>query len=240
MVNIKDYLKSVGISKIEFAEKLKISRPTLDTYISLFEEGSTIPKERYQIIFETLFTEELERERFFDEYLGLLGLLDRDEKLGVNNLDVGAADMISQIKNHMYEDMSSGNWNKEVYSFIDMLIVNYKQNDVFSKLAEYFYFLNYSEIGTEPSKEQMAYFANFYKTFHFVKKCKDVYEEKDLHKLQKRRDEIVTERIQKTKEKQEKIKQIVAKVMDDMEQQGIEVTYDSVLKAVQEKLGTVK
>ena len=51
MYNIKQYLKDIGITQKEFAERLGLSRPTLDTYIDMFEGNQTIPKERYDIIF---------------------------------------------------------------------------------------------------------------------------------------------------------------------------------------------
>ena len=55
MQKIKQYLKDVGITQKEFAERIGLSRPTLDTYIEMFEQGQTIPKERYDIIFKRLF-----------------------------------------------------------------------------------------------------------------------------------------------------------------------------------------
>ena len=36
MQNIKQYLKDVGITQKEFAERIGLSRPTLDTYIEMY------------------------------------------------------------------------------------------------------------------------------------------------------------------------------------------------------------
>ena len=45
----------MGITQKEFSERMGLSRPTLDAYIEMFENGKTIPKERYEIIFRRLF-----------------------------------------------------------------------------------------------------------------------------------------------------------------------------------------
>ena len=44
MDNIKKYLKNVGITQKEFAERIGLSRPTLDTYIEMFESGQVNTK----------------------------------------------------------------------------------------------------------------------------------------------------------------------------------------------------
>ena len=58
MINVKNQLKNLGITLAEFADKLQISRPTLDSYIQIFESGDKIPKEKYQTIFNKLFGKE--------------------------------------------------------------------------------------------------------------------------------------------------------------------------------------
>lgn len=48
--DIKKYLKSAGITQKQFAEKMNLSRPTLDTYIEMYEHGQTLPKKSMMII----------------------------------------------------------------------------------------------------------------------------------------------------------------------------------------------
>ena len=88
MQNIKQYLKDVGITQKEFAERIGLSRPTLDTYIDMYEHGQTIPKERYDIIFKRLFDNENNAEKiFFDNLKNLEGLLKRDRQYGTSDLE---------------------------------------------------------------------------------------------------------------------------------------------------------
>ena len=78
MQNIKQYLKDVGITQKEFAERIGLSRPTLDTYIEMYEHGQAIPKERYDIIFKRLFDNENNSANiFFDNLQNLEALLKR-------------------------------------------------------------------------------------------------------------------------------------------------------------------
>ena len=165
MNNIKEYLKAIGISKQEFANEIKLSRPTLDAYITAYENGEIIPRERYQIIFDDLFGEELEVDAFQETLKRLKNLLDRDERLGTEKLDAGAADMVSRLKDRMFQDMSQGDWNRSVYTFIDMLITGYRQNVIFETLAEYFTYLNRSEMDDSVSDDQIPYFAQYYRVF---------------------------------------------------------------------------
>lgn len=44
MQNVKKTLQAYDITLSEFANSLRISRPTLNNYISIFEEGGEIPK----------------------------------------------------------------------------------------------------------------------------------------------------------------------------------------------------
>lgn len=39
------------------ANKLKLSRPTFDSYINFYEQNIPLPKENYQKIFENLFSD---------------------------------------------------------------------------------------------------------------------------------------------------------------------------------------
>lgn len=56
-MEIKEYLKTIHMTQRELADRLGLSRPTLDTYIQLFQNQEKIPKERYQVVFEKLFTQ---------------------------------------------------------------------------------------------------------------------------------------------------------------------------------------
>ena len=212
MNNIKEYLKAIGISKQEFANEIKLSRPTLDAYITAYENGEIIPRERYQIIFDDLFGEELEVDAFQETLKRLKNLLDRDERLGTEKLDAGAADMVSRLKDRMFQDMSQGDWNRSVYTFIDMLITSYRQNVIFEMLAEYFTYLNRSEMDDSVSDDQIPYFAQYYRVFDSLLKNPTSYEKTDYEAFMRRREQLINSRIKSQEQKEEKIKKLIFKV----------------------------
>ena len=63
-MNIRKLLQKNGLTLFSFAELLNISRPTLNSYIKIFESGSSIPNEKFQIIFEELFNQDLSNDKF--------------------------------------------------------------------------------------------------------------------------------------------------------------------------------
>ena len=236
MNNIKEYLKAIGISKQEFANEIKLSRPTLDAYIAAYENGETIPRERYQIIFDDLFSEELEVDAFQETLKRLKNLLDRDERLGTEKLDAGAADMVSRLKDRMFQDMSQGDWNQSVYAFIDMLITSYRQNVIFETLAEYFTYLNRSEMDDSVSDDQIPYFAQYYRVFDSLLKNPTSYEKTDYEAFMRRREQLINSRIKAQEQKEEKIKKLIFDTAKELEETGIAATDAEILKAVLEKL----
>lgn len=236
MDNIKEYLKEIGISKQEFANEIKLSRPTLDAYIATYERGEKLPRERYQIIFDELFDEKLEVEIFQASLNRLKNLLDRDERLGTDKLDTRAADMVSKLKDRMFQDMSKEDWNQSVYTFIDMLITNYRQNAIFEKLAEYFTYLNRSELDDCASDEQVPYFAQFYRVFDMMLKTPSLYEKKDYEAFMNRRKQLIEDRKKEQEEKAEEFRVLIANTAKELEETGIAATDAEIIKAVLEKL----
>ena len=236
MKNIKEYLKAIGVSKQDFANEIRLSRPTLDAYIVAYEKGEEIPRERYQIIFDDLFTEELDVETFQETLKRLKNLLDRDERLGTEKLDARAADMVSRLKDRMFQDMSQGNWNQSVYTFIDMLITSYRQNVIFEKLAEYFTYLNRSELDDCVSDDQVPYFARYYKLFDSLLKNPLSYEKTDYEAFMKRREQLILSRTNEQEQKAEKIKRLISDAARELEGTGIAATDTEILMAVLEKL----
>jgi len=236
MDNIKKYLRTIGISKQDFANEIKLSRPTLDAYIIAYENGEAIPRERYQIIFDELFSENLDMDAFKERLKRLKSLLDRDEKLGTEKLDVMAADVLSRLKDRMFKDMSKGDWNQSVYAFIDMLITSYRQNVIFERLAEYFTYLNRGELDDCIDDEQIPYFAQFYKTFDALIKTPTAYSVADYEAFMNRREQLIKQRLEVKRKKEEKIKKLIFDTAKEMEETGVEATDAEILRAVLEKL----
>ena len=235
-MSIKEYLKSVGISKQDFAIEIKLSRPTLDSYIDMYEKSGWIPKERYQIIFDNLFREELTEVEFKEKLKKMHGLLVRDTRLGTEKLGARAADEVARLKNRMLRDMSEEGWSPSVYAFMEMLLDNYRRDAVFRRLAEYFYFLNRSESYVDATEEQKPYFANFYKTFDSMYKDDPLsFDEKDYDMLIQRRNRLAEDRKAKRDQRKDELMKLLSSTVKEM---GTEATDTEIMKAVLEKLQT--
>ena len=64
MENVRSILQKNGITLSKFSEIMDISRPTLNSYIKMYESNVKIPSEKYQIIFEELFDDNLSTDVF--------------------------------------------------------------------------------------------------------------------------------------------------------------------------------
>lgn len=236
MRKIKQYLKEVGLTQKEFAERIGLSRPTLDTYIEMYEQGKTIPKERYNIIFNRLFDDEqLSANDFYDALQNAERLLKRDQQYGTSDLDPKAADYVSLIVRNMNHDFSEGGWNKYVYTFINILITNYRHNDVFQRLVEYFIFLNGIEPVESIKKEQIPYFANLFKVFHCLCENPDVYEECDYQAFLSRCLEIKQDKEKKADERKNNLKKRIQDMITNYEKKGIELTEEEIVEEIKKQ-----
>lgn len=66
---IKNFLKQNGITLIQFAADLNISRPTLDIYIKNYDEGNELSNQLFQKIFNFLFEDQsVSKEEFSTKY----------------------------------------------------------------------------------------------------------------------------------------------------------------------------
>ena len=49
-MDIKRYLRGIGITQTDLANRLHLSRPTLDSYISQYEKTGKLSKKKYELI----------------------------------------------------------------------------------------------------------------------------------------------------------------------------------------------
>lgn len=166
-INIKFKLKDLGLTLAECADKLMISRPTLDSYIELYENNKPIPREKYQIVFDRLFLGEVSnREEFISEVNNLHFLIERDKMLGTLELDTKKTDIITAVISEMKNDMYESDCNMDMYIFINMFIRSYRKNLIFQKLANYFLVLN-GQINVDSiNEDEQRFFSNCYKLFY--------------------------------------------------------------------------
>lgn len=235
-MDIKKILKDFGITQKEFAEKLQLSRPTLDTYIQLYESGQEIPKEKYEIIFSSLFKNDFSKGEFESKLHNLTGLLERDKRYGTAELSPKASDYVSTIINQMRKDMKTGEWDSDIYCFINILLANYKKNKIFKELSSYFVFLNGIKDIEEIQPEQFSYLANFYKVFHDLKENPDKYENKDYENFLNRCKEIESVKIQRQKDKRISIEKQIQKMLVEKEKLGVELSEEEIIHALREQL----
>lgn len=165
---VKETLKKYGITLAQFANTLNISRPTLDTYIRLYESGQALPNDKYKFLFDSVFNNEIENEIDFQEQLDRAHyLLQRDDMLGTMDLDAEKTDYISTVIDLMKKDMFKANTDLNLYRFIILYISSYYKNPVMSSLCKYFLVLNGKldvEQMTDTDKIYFPYYMRLFKS----------------------------------------------------------------------------
>lgn len=163
---IKETLKKYGITLTQFANTLNISRPTLDTYIRLYESGQALPNDKYKFLFDSVFNDGIENEIDFQEQLDRAHyLLQRDDMLGTMDLDAEKTDYISTVIDLMKKDMFKESVDLNLYRFIVLYISSYYENPVMSSLCKYFLVLNGKLPIEKMTNEDKIYFPYYMKLF---------------------------------------------------------------------------
>ncbi len=233
MFNIKEYLKSIGITQKDFADRVGLSRPTLDTYIDLYENGNPIPKERYAIAFSTLFDEgPYTSEDFTSKLQRIEKLFNRDERYEISELEPLAADYVTSILRNMKRDMMLDNWNKDVYTFINILISNYRRNEIIQQLAEYFIFLNAFRDINEIEEDQKSYFANMFRTFNGLLNNPSEYNSSDYNDFLKRCIKIKTDKDKDSKDFDKQIREKIQSIIDESRKKGIDLSAEDIIDEI--------
>lgn len=235
--NIKMYLKSVGITQKEFADRIGLSRPTLDSYIVLHENGEQIPKERYEIIFKKLFDSgDKSSEDFYKNLIQVEGLLFRDREHEIDDLEPQAADYFSIVMKNVKNDLKEADWNKDVYVFINILISNYRKNVIFERLVEYFIFLNDIRGVDSIHERQKPYFAKLYRAFRSLKDNPLDFDERDYNEFIHRCNEIHDEKKNEANERRKDIKERIKYMMNEYKGKGVEIDEVELLEEIKNQL----
>lgn len=190
MEYIKEYIRQQNETVSSFAKKLHLSRPTLDTYIMMYEANKPLPKEKYQVIFDFLFQDLSRQEGIFSGRLEVCNqLLENNERIGMWTISSKRTDHVSRILNKMKDDLFSDNCDEDLYVFINMLISSYFK-EIFYNLVHYFLTLNgYKDIELV-TERQKAFFAKFYRVFQDCSQSSIIYDIEDYEKFQNRCKEI--------------------------------------------------
>lgn len=240
-MTINEYLKRIEKTKSELAKDLRLSRPTLNQYIEIFEAGQKIENERYDIIFNRLFNDEsLNKEQFQRRLESVKALLERDSKYNIGDLLPEEADLVARIHNNMIQDLSKEHSNSKIYDFILLLINNYRSNDIIRELACYFSDLNSESDISMISDESKAYYAYFYKHFRVIKDSCPIYDEREYQSFLNRRVEITSERRERrsitTKLIQDRMKKILEKIEREYKEKGVDASEEEMMSEVIRRL----
>lgn len=162
---IKAFIKEKNETVSSVAQKLHLSRPTFDTYILIYEEGKRLPKENYQKVFDSLFSNYGISSSVFKERLDMCSIfLEKSDSKDSLSILSQKADQLSLLMERLRKEMCYGKSNKDLYEFIDLLLSNY-HNELFYNLIQYFLILDGRKSLTGIKELQVAYFANFYHAF---------------------------------------------------------------------------
>lgn len=228
-MNIKQILKENNYTLKSFAIDIGLSRPTLDSYILMYESGDTIPKERYQIIFDGLFKDSIDIDDFTKRINKYKRLLERDQNLGTTSLYVGDADLVSRIHRLMLADIKCEDCDRNMYLFIGQLISNYKEVAIFKQLADYFVVLNNLADGNDSGIDK-RYLAYFYKMMSAIKDKEPDFDSENYDNFMKRREEIKEEKLKRRNKKVSEIESLVKEITDEYAKNGMELTKEQLLK----------
>ncbi len=233
-MDINEFLKRINKTKTELAPELGISRPTLNQYIELYEKGNDIENDRYNIIFQRLFSNpNMDREGFDRQLESIKYLLERDKRYDIGALDPGAADIVADVHDRMISDMSGGEWEKKVYDGILIVLSQYRIQPIMRELMGYFSDLNSDVNLDDIQDDSKAYYSYYYRVFREIVNTPPAYSDEEYKAFLKRREEISRERILRSNKKTEsirkKIDEILREVEDDYQKKGIDANETEVL-----------
>ena len=155
-------LKDNDISKARFAHDLNLSRPTLDEYIKRYEVGESLPKSKYQIIFDSLFAEELSKDTFSERYKAFKEMIKRDRLMRLDNLSPEDTDSIIHIVTELKQFSSTNDSKSQLIPFIEFLSMSYTHNPIVDIWVKYFNYLNNYVDDIEFSNIEKKYVGNLY------------------------------------------------------------------------------
>lgn len=234
-MDVKKILQRNYLTLSSFAEILNISRPTLNSYIRMYESNSSIPNEKFQIIFDELFKYKLSNEEFEKRLNKYQGLLKRDRAMGVLNLEADETDLFTTVLNNMKRDFYSGNQDDNVYIFINMLILNYKREEIFSHLIQYFMVLNnilpYEKINLKENQYLLQYFSVFEKDKKGIYEYDAELEKRFINRI----NEIKEIKSKSEKNTKNNLINMLNKEMNKFQDMGIELTEEELLQILLKK-----
>lgn len=189
-MDIKEQLKSIDVKISKLAGGLEISRPTLDSYIDLYERGEKIPNEKYQKIFDYLFsTENTSAVEFAQKYDYVKRVMLAEVKHGIE--DQTKARRRTFLSQSIVTCVNDIETNLELLEFI-FLLMRSSSKPAIKLLTEYICLSNgiTDWEGREMTDEEKAYFSSLSAFFDAYKQGRLKIDEERVKMLLERNAEM--------------------------------------------------
>ncbi len=225
-MNIKDYLKTVHITQKDLADQLLLSRPTLDAYIQQFQSDRRLSKDKYQVIFEQLFTDPPKSEDEFWKTLDKYSTFLRQEKaLGTSEMNTTNSYILSLVTQELKKDLFKSDSNQDVYVFINLLIHNYRKNPFLMAMVDYFLLLYNRKDPAKISEDERIWISNLH---DLIQKDNELtFKKESFNDLIEYTEKAKWADVQAKKELQQQLLAQIEHKMEQLSKAGIEIDTDN-------------
>ena len=224
-MDIKDYLKSIHMTQKELADRLGLSRPTLDTYIQMFQVNENLPRDKYQVVFEQLFTTPPKTECEFRETLDKYSLfLKQEQVLGTSTMGTEESYIMSLVTQEIRKDLCKSDTNKDIYVFINLLIHNYRRSPVLMQMVEYFLLLYSRKNVNDVDENDKVFLSNFHRLIQNKEQL--VFQKSAFNDLLEYANKTKKVKAMPKKEIQQQMMEKLEKKMKQLTDAGIDIDSD--------------
>ncbi|RUR41864.1 hypothetical protein ELS18_02280 [Clostridium perfringens] len=231
---IKEKVKLLGINMIDLSDMMDISRPTLYSYINQYEKNKHISNSKYQYIFENLFNDKL---RTRDEFIEKLKYYKNSYTKELSNYNREKEEflLMDNIIKKMKNDVYSEDYDESIYAFINMIIKDYKKQEVFKLIGEYFLSLNSNYFEDKHNYKNKIFISNFYELMYKYVKNELIFKEKYYDMFIKRQEEIKHKNINKEKRVKAAIIDEINKQIELSSSLGLDINVHDILENIKFK-----
>ena len=230
---IKERLKANKVTISEFAQNLQISRPTLDSYIKMYESGQELPNDKYKIVFDILFSDDVESiEEFKNRIEEVKNILHRDSILGTIDLDAEKTDLLTNIIEIAKSDLYDENCDLNVYRFIIMYLNSYKNVNVFTTLMKYFLTLNSRYNIEELEEDDKIALSNYFRIFSKQVNNELEFDQESYSMFLRCVDEIKDNEEKEKEEFKAQVSSLLNERIDELVDQGVDLKNINIQKLI--------
>ncbi len=224
-MNIRNLLRKHGMTLSRFANMLSISRPTLDSYIQVYESGQEINNEKFQLAFEYLFSDQdISNPEFYVRLDKISMLLKRERLLGMTDLSPEDSDDLIKLFLEIVDKFKSNDFNRDIFKFINIIIHTYDNDLIIKDLTNYFLIINLlKEINSLDKKElyKMAIYNEFFN--NVINSNNQNYDKAKINNLISRINETKKERVNKEKEITHTVSKLIKEKIAEEQKRGINI-----------------